>query len=78
MKPIEFPEQNIVFAKDQPQYLQLPAHVVDEPEGRVISCWQLTEEEILEILMSGKLWITQMSFNEKLQPIRPQTGSPFV
>jgi len=28
MKPKSFKEQNIVFAKDQPQYLQLPAQFV--------------------------------------------------
>lgn len=26
MTPIEFPEHNVVFAKDQPEYLPLPAH----------------------------------------------------
>lgn len=40
MIPIEFPEQNCVYAKDQPEYLPLPVHKT--PDGMVISCWALT------------------------------------
>jgi hypothetical protein len=28
MKPTEFKEQNVVFAKDQPEYPSLPAYAV--------------------------------------------------
>lgn len=68
MKPIEFPEQNIVFAKDQPEYLPLPAFRNDSPEGEVISCWQLSFSERLRILFTGKLWVSLMSFNKPLTP----------
>ena len=39
MHPIEFPEQNAVLAKDQPEYLPLP---VCRHGDRTISCWKLT------------------------------------
>ena len=39
MKPVEFKHQNVVFAKDQPEYQPLPALRLDTPEGEVISCW---------------------------------------
>ena len=33
MKPVEFKHQNIVFAKDQPEYQPLPALRIDSPTG---------------------------------------------
>ena len=68
MRPIEFPEQNIVFAKDQPEYLPLPAFRNDSPQGEVISCWELSLTERLRILFTGKLWVSLMSFNKPLTP----------
>lgn len=40
MKPVEFKHQNIVFAKDQPEYQPLPALRIDSPTGEVVSCWK--------------------------------------
>jgi hypothetical protein len=77
MKPIEFPEQTHVLAKDQPEYQPLPVHIVDEPERRMISCWQLTWQERLKILFKGRLWLSQMTFGRSLQPQRPDVVSPF-
>lgn len=74
MKPIEFPEQNIVFAKDQPEYLPLPAHKADSQQGEVISCWQLSFKERIKILFTGKLWISLMTFNKPLTPMLPTTN----
>ena len=68
MKPIEFAEQNIVFAKDQKQYLQLPAFKADTPEGEVVSCWKLNFTERIRLLFTGKLWVSLMSFNKPLTP----------
>ena len=70
MKPIEFPEQNVVFAKDQPEYLPLPAfHNKESKEGEVISCWKATWKERFKFLFTGKLWINELSFNKPLTPI---------
>jgi hypothetical protein len=76
MHPIEFPQQTIVFAKDQPQYSPLPAHVT--ADGLVTSCWQLTDAEIHWIQHMRRLWITQLTFNWPLQPIMPSAFTPFV
>ena len=35
MKPIEFKEVNIRFAENQPEYITLPAHKFDTPNGEV-------------------------------------------
>lgn len=75
MKPIEFPEQTIVWAKDQPPYLPLPAYT-DERE--TISCWQLTWLERLRLLFCGRVWLRQMNFGSLLQPQEPTVESPFL
>jgi len=68
MKPIEFKQQNTVFAKDQPEYGNLPALKIKSPEGEVISCWGLTFRERMRILFTGKIWVSLMSFNKPLTP----------
>lgn len=54
MKPVTFTECNYVYAKDQPEYLPLPA--LKTEDGTVTSCWALTLCERLRILFSGKIW----------------------
>lgn len=68
MKPIEFKEHNVVYAKDQKEYMPLPAFKNNSAEGEVISCWQLSFKERLKILFTGKLWVSLMSFNKPLTP----------
>lgn len=69
MTPIEFPGHNVVFAKDQPEYQPLPA--LRMPDGEVITCWKLSEDEITRILESGVIYLSQLTFNHPLQPILP-------
>jgi len=76
MKPVEFKEQNVVFAKDQPEYLPLPAY--KSQEGQVISCWQLDEADKQLIAQTGVIYISVHTFNNPLQPIRPSVDSPFI
>lgn len=81
MKPIDFPGRNIIFAEDQPEYQPLPAILMPGPEAEVISCWELSDEEIAIIVKNKCLFISQLCFrheNEKgemvnnaLQPILP-------
>ena len=66
MKPIEFKEQNIVFARDQPGYKPLPAF--KDPSGEVISCWKLSFKERLRVLFKGEIWLCLSSFNQPLTP----------
>ena len=68
MKPIEFKEQNIVIAKDQPQYGNLPAFISEDEEGIVVSCWKLSLKERMRLLFRGKLWVGLWTVNEPLTP----------
>ena len=47
MKPIKFKGQNVIFAKDQPEYIPLPA--LKMPDGEIITCWELSDEELEKI-----------------------------
>ena len=75
MIPIDFPEKNCVYAKDQPEYLPLP--VFKEEDGRVWSCWKLTLRERIKIFFTKKLWLSNLTFNQPLQPLLPMVDSPF-
>lgn len=79
MTLIEFPEQTIVIAKNQPQYQPLPAYQVpNDTSGRVICCWKLTLKERLKLLFSGKIWHHILTFNKSLQPQLLDINSPFI
>jgi hypothetical protein len=75
MKPLEFPQQNAVFAKDQPQYIPLPAHVsADEQE--VTACWGMTWRERLRALLTGRVYVTILTFGGPLAPSRVSLDPP--
>lgn len=69
MEPIEFKEQNVVFAKDQPQYQPLPAFRNESEQGEVISCWKLSGEEVELVGRTKKVWASMMTFNKALTPM---------
>lgn len=64
----------IVFAKDQPEYRQLPAIRLDD--GTVITRWRLTWRERLRVLWTGSIWLDILTFNRPLQPLRPSVEHP--
>jgi len=69
MKPIKFKHQNTVYAKNQPQYLPLPSHKTED--GIVTSCWSLTLWERFRVCFGSKIYLSQMTFNQPLQPQKP-------
>ena len=80
MKPVSppIPGMNlpeVVFAKDQPEYVPLPAVVVDEGT-RIITRWQLSFRERLRILFKGNLWLSVLTFGKPLQPVLLETETP--
>ena len=72
MNPTEFKGQNVIFAKDQPEYLPLPA--LKLPDGMVITCWEMTDEEFEELSKTRKVYVSQLTFNMPLTPLSVQTG----
>jgi hypothetical protein len=74
MDIVEFEGMNCVYAKDQAEYRPLPAY--RSPDGVVVSCWQLTAEERQKVLETGQVWVSLMTFNRPLQPIRVDAERP--
>lgn len=64
-EPVEFAGANVVFAKDQPEFLPLPAHVAED--GAVTSCWKLTPEELAEVQRTGCVYVGQLIYGQALQ-----------
>ena len=77
MELICFPEQTVVIAKDQPEYLPLPAHrFAGDPQGRIACCWRMTWRERLRVLCTGLVWHEILTFGGALQPQRLSTEKP--
>lgn len=75
MKPKMFKEHNTVFAKDQPQYLQLPAY--KSRDGQVLVGWELSLWERVKLLFTGTVWLRVLTFNGPLQPLLPSVENPY-
>ena len=79
MTPIdpEIPELELrTYAKNQPPYIPLPTRAAED--GTVVTCWQMTWRERLSVLLSGKLFLTLLTFNRPLQPVRLGVTKPEV
>lgn len=53
MNPIEFKGQNVILGKDQPEYKNIPA--LRFADGEIITCWEVTDEDILEIVRHKRI-----------------------
>lgn len=76
MEPVKFEGMNVVFAKDQPEYNPLPAHIAED--GHVTSCWKLSLRERIHILLSSKIYISILTFNKPLQPQKLSLENPIT
>jgi hypothetical protein len=81
MKPIspvipgnKYPE--VVYAKFQPEYFPLPAYKTEE--GIAITRWKLTWKERLQLLFQGHLYLSIITFNNMLQPVKLTIQCPFL
>lgn len=73
MKAIQFPGVNADIGENQEEYNTLPAFVGEIPfaEGTAIGltcCFEFTQEEISEIVRTGVIWHTVLTFGNPLQP----------
>lgn len=69
MKPVDFAGSNVVYAKNQPEYMPLPARRM--PDGTVTTCWALSWRERCAVLFRGCFFLDVLTFNSPLQPLRP-------
>ena len=81
MKLIEFKEQTNIIAKDQPEYIPMPAYIWEETvntshSGKITCCWKLSLIERLKLLFTGVIWHDVLTFFEPLQPQRLSVKKP--
>jgi len=74
MNPVTFEESNIVFAKDQPEYIPLPGWY---DGNQVVSCWELDDSEIKTLVKTKRIWLSVWTFGHQLQPQCPMVQNPF-
>lgn len=81
MKPIPFPQQNMEYNKPtlmtDAQCNTLPAFKGEDSEGFpvVISCWELSEEDITQLVKTKTVYLTVVS--RGMPPISLQVETPF-
>ena len=78
MIAVKFSQQTHTLAENQPEYTPLPVHI-DQTDQNVpmTCCFELSDEEIAEIVATKRIWHTQLTFGNAFQPIMMTTRSPF-
>lgn len=79
LKPFDGPvvpgreAEEVVFAKDQPEYIPLRTLVYETfPQSgdvRVMSRWTLTDEQRKVVAEGGDIYLTCLTFGRPLQPV---------
>jgi hypothetical protein len=62
-----------VFAKNQPEYTQLPA--LRFSDGLVLTRWRPSLVERLLLALGADVYLGQLTFNQPLQPIMMATNA---
>lgn len=75
MKPISTGEHEVIYAKNQSEYLPLPACLVSR-DGHIATRWRASWRERLRVLWSGDVWVEVLTFNHPLQPLKVGTQKP--
>ena len=73
-----FEDLEVVYGKDQPEYLDLPGLPISGPEGQVISHYKLSFQERLKVLFHGDIWLSLYTFGSRIQPQLLSTDPPDV
>ena len=64
----KYVELEVVYAKDQPQYMPLPALRIGEP-GIILTRWRMSWRERLIALFRGSVYLQVMTHDLPLQPV---------
>lgn len=80
MKPIKTIETNVIFGKEQEEYLDYPGHLDKDGEGTpFFACWKLDDKDLENIKKNGgHIYTMNLTFGRPLSPTMLSTESPFV
>jgi hypothetical protein len=81
MKPIEFKQQNTVFTApkgvSEEECGNLPAYRSGDGQfPYIISCWELTPDEIEQVKQTGRIWLSISGGG--MPPVALMAESPFI
>jgi hypothetical protein len=76
MKPVEFEGMTHIVGANQKQYNAIPVHKAKTKEGHVVTCWELTDAEVEELVKNKRLWIVNLTFGRPFMPMDVQVKSP--
>lgn len=66
----------VVYAKNQPEYIPLPA--VRGTDGSIVTRWRCSLWERFRILLTGDVYHSQLTYGQQLQPVKLETIAPTV
>lgn len=73
MKPIKFDQATTMIAENQEEYNTLPAYFgqlgLTQEETGLVTCFELSLEDIANINKYGKIWHMQLTFGQAMQPM---------
>ena len=69
MQPLNFEGANVVFAANQPEYEPLPAEYRGGQSGEILTCWELSPDELKRVQETGKVRLGVLTFGQPLQPV---------
>lgn len=78
VQPIPFEKQNVVIAKDQHPYLPLPGQMFGDAQGTLLTSWEVTDEDLEEIIRTRRVWVTTLTMGHPLQPFRLSSDEPVL
>jgi hypothetical protein len=83
MRPISpvidgYQKHEVIFAKNQEEYLPLPALVLEGEEKPVVSRWRLDDEERKQIAAGADILLTQNIFTDLYHPVRLEVANGVV
>lgn len=76
MEPKKFDGANCVYGANQPEYQDLPAQRYGGSLGQVVTCWQLSPEELQKVQETGEIWLSLLTFGNPLQPVMLTVEKP--
>jgi hypothetical protein len=76
MKSIKLPCMTLEIGKGQPEYSVLHAAKIPGPEGELLMCFELTDEEIAEIQRTKHIYYSRLTFENKCRAC--QAPQPFM
>jgi hypothetical protein len=76
MQPLNFDGANVVFGANQPEYQPLPAEMRLGHSSEIVTCWELSPEELERVQETGKIWLSLLTFGQPLQPVLVSVDKP--